>query len=128
MHILIYIKGSKFVQTAVYIYIVSFQDVCEGSCLKYPKLYEPGQLNALFNVKVFLFSLLFGTATSLGIFFLTYGSLGFSVSSIGLETSSQFFFGTAMSAILVIVVNVEVGASWSTYRFNIAFFVSLLID
>lgn len=85
-----------------------FQDVSETSCSKYPRLYIPGQKNLLFNKKIFFLSLLYGTLTSLAIFFISYGVFQDRISNIGLETSSVYFFGTVVAAILVVVVNIEV--------------------
>jgi len=84
------------------------QDVSEKSCLKYPRLYVPGQSNQLFNKKIFFLSLFYGTLTSLAIFFLPYGVFQDRISSEGLETSSVSFFGTVVAAILVVVVNIEI--------------------
>ena len=85
-----------------------FQDVSETSCRNYPQLYIPGQKNQLFNKKIFFLSLLYGTLTSLAIFFVPYGTFHDAVACDGLETSSVSFFGTVVAAILVVVVNVEV--------------------
>lgn len=84
------------------------QDVSETGCAMYPRLYVPGQTNQLFNRKIFFLSLLYGTLTSLAIFFFSYGCFSDHVSSDGLETSSVSFFGTVVAAILVVVVNVEI--------------------
>ena len=88
--------------------LFSFKDVSEKSCSKYPRLYIPGQSNQLFNKKIFFLSLLYGTLTSLAIFFVPYGAFKNEISSDGLETSSVSFFGTVVAAILVVVVNIEV--------------------
>lgn len=85
-----------------------FQDVSETSCSKYPRLYIPGQKNQLFNKKIFFMSLLYGTLTSLAIFFVPYGVFQDRIANDGLETSSVYFFGTVVAAILVVVVNIEV--------------------
>lgn len=84
------------------------QDVSETSCRNYPQLYIPGQTNQLFNKKIFFLSLLYGTLTSLAIFFVPYGTFHNAVACDGLETSSVSFFGTVVAAILVVVVNVEI--------------------
>ncbi|XP_078379616.1 phospholipid-transporting ATPase ID-like isoform X2 [Oculina patagonica] len=84
------------------------QDVSETSCSKYPRLYIPGQKNLLFNKKIFFMSLLYGTLTSLAIFFISYGVFSDRISSDGLENSSVSFFGTVVAAILVVVVNIEI--------------------
>jgi len=84
------------------------QDVSETSCSKYPRLYIPGQKNLLFNKKIFFMSLLYGTLTSLAIFFISYGVFQDRIANDGLETSSVYFFGTVVAAILVVVVNIEI--------------------
>ena len=89
-------------------YVTSCQDVSEKSCAKYPRLYVPGQTNQMFNRKIFFLSLLYGTLTSLAIFFISYGVFQDRINSDGLETSSVSFFGTVVAAILVVVVNIEV--------------------
>ena len=53
-------------------------------------------------------SLLYGTLTSLAIFFISYGVFQDRITNDGLETSSVYFFGTVVAAILVVVVNIEV--------------------
>lgn len=93
-----------------------FQDVSEQSCNKYPRLYIPGQTNQLFNKKIFFLSLLYGTLTSIAIFFLPYGTFHDAVASDGRETSSVPFFGTVIAAILVVVVNVEVKSKMNSRR------------
>lgn len=62
----------------------------------------------MFNRKIFFLSLLYGTLTSLAIFFISYGVFQDRITSDGLETSSVSFFGTVVAAILVVVVNIEV--------------------
>ena len=84
------------------------QDVSEAGCSKHPRLYIPGQRNLLFNKKIFFMSLLYGTLTSLAIFFISYGVFHDRIANNGLETSSVYFFGTVVAAILVVVVNIEV--------------------
>ena len=91
-------------------YLNSQQDVSESACLSYPKLYLPGQKNILFNKKVFALSLLYGTLTSLELFFISRGAFAGGITSDGLDTSSRQFFGTIVAATLVVTVNIEVGA------------------
>lgn len=62
----------------------------------------------MFNKKIFFLSLLYGTLTSLAIFFISYGVFHDRIANNGLETSSVYFFGTVVAAILVVVVNIEV--------------------
>ena len=90
------------------VFFLLFQDVSETSCSNYPRLYIPGQNNLLFNKKIFFLSLLYGTLTSIAIFFISYGVFQDRITSKGLETSSVYFFGTVVAAILVVVVNIEV--------------------
>lgn len=62
----------------------------------------------MFNKKIFFLSLLYGTLTSLAIFFLSFGAFKNEIVNDGLETSSVSFFGTVVAAVLVVVVNIEV--------------------
>jgi len=63
----------------------------------------------LFNKKVFAYSLFYGTLTSLWLFFLAYGVFHFkTVDADGKDTADIKFFGTAVAAALVVVVNIEV--------------------
>ena len=64
----------------------------------------------MFNRKIFFLSLLYGTLTSLAIFFISYGVFQDRITSDGLETWSVSFFGTVVAAILVVVVNIEVSS------------------
>ena len=64
----------------------------------------------MFNRKIFFLSLVYGTLTSLAIFFISYGVFQDRITSDGLETSSVSFFGTVVAAILVVVVNIEVSS------------------
>ncbi|XP_032239636.2 phospholipid-transporting ATPase ID isoform X2 [Nematostella vectensis] len=85
------------------------QDVNHENCIRYPKLYVPGQQNIMFNKRVFAYSLFYGSLTSLWLYFLAYGVLGFvTIDSVGRDTSNLKFFGTAVAATLVVVVNVEI--------------------
>lgn len=97
-----------FTSAPVVFLAVLDQDVSDTSCNKYPRLYIPGQTNQLFNKKIFFLSLLYGTLTSIAIFFLSYGAFSDGIASDGLETSSVYFFGTVVAAILVVVVNIEI--------------------
>lgn len=97
-----------FTSAPVVFLAVLDQDVSDKSCNKYPRLYIPGQTNQLFNKKIFFLSLLYGTLTSLAIFFLSFGAFKNEIVNDGLETSSVSFFGTVVAAVLVVVVNIEI--------------------
>ncbi|PFX30906.1 putative phospholipid-transporting ATPase ID [Stylophora pistillata] len=97
-----------FTSAPVVFLAVLDQDVSDNGCSKYPLLYIPGQTNLLFNKKIFFLSLLYGALTSLAIFFLSYGAFRDEIVKDGLETSSVYFFGTVVAAILVVVVNIEI--------------------
>ncbi|RMX58292.1 hypothetical protein pdam_00000236 [Pocillopora damicornis] len=97
-----------FTSAPVVFLAVLDQDVSENGCSKYPRLYVPGQTNLLFNKKIFFLSLLYGALTSLAIFFLSYGAFHDDIANDGLETSSVYFFGTVVAAVLVVVVNIEI--------------------
>ncbi|GAB1604721.1 phospholipid-transporting ATPase ID-like isoform X1 [Argonauta hians] len=83
------------------------QDVDEYYSIKYPKLYEPGHSNLLFNKKLFLWSVAEGIVTSLILFFIPYGVFGSSVSSEGLDISDHQSLGVVVASTLVVAVNLR---------------------
>ncbi|XP_062821097.1 phospholipid-transporting ATPase ID isoform X2 [Anolis carolinensis] len=80
------------------------QDVPEQRSLEYPKLYEPGQLNLLFNKREFFICIAQGIFTSVFMFFLPYGVFA----DDDLLADYQSFAVTVATA-LVIVVSVQIG-------------------
>ena len=64
--------------------------------------------DALFNIKVFSWSVIEGLLTSLILFFIPYGSFMNSVAGDGTDTADIQFFGTSVSMALVVAVNLRV--------------------
>eukprot|EP00117_Sycon_ciliatum_P050276 scpid17443/ scgid35512/ Probable phospholipid-transporting ATPase ID; ATPase class I type 8B member 2 len=92
------------------------QDVSEMLCLRYPRLYIPGQQNLLFNRTVFFRSLFRGIFVSTVVYFVTHLSFEEAVEADGKQADSLYVFGTAASGLLVMVVNVQV--SLDTYHWT----------
>uniref|UniRef100_A0A8C8RHF0 Phospholipid-transporting ATPase n=1 Tax=Pelusios castaneus TaxID=367368 RepID=A0A8C8RHF0_9SAUR len=80
------------------------QDVTEQRSMEYPKLYEPGQLNLLFNKREFFICIAQGIYTSVLLFFLPYGV--FADTALGADYQS---FAVTVATSLVIVVSVQIG-------------------
>lgn len=51
------------------------QDVSDKNYIEFPKLYTPGQTNALFNTNEFIKSVFHGIFSSLILFLIPYGKL-----------------------------------------------------
>jgi phospholipid-translocating ATPase len=85
------------------------QDVDDTTCLKYPKLYVPGQRNRLFNVKIFLLSLANGVVASTLLYFFTYGVFHAIVNENGKDAATLNVFQTVLAGSLVFVVNLQCG-------------------
>ncbi|XP_055880345.1 phospholipid-transporting ATPase ID-like isoform X3 [Biomphalaria glabrata] len=83
------------------------QDVNDSYCLRYPKLYEPGMKNTLFNKKVFSWSVAEGVISSLVLFFIPYGTFLMGVDSNGQDVTDVQSFGTVVAAGLVLTVNLR---------------------
>lgn len=80
------------------------QDVDEGRCLKYPKLYVLGQQNVLFNPPIFFRSLLKGIFHAIVIFFVLMGCYYQNFySGDGYEVDYQSFSYIASGALTFIV-------------------------
>uniref|UniRef100_A0A670JK10 Phospholipid-transporting ATPase n=1 Tax=Podarcis muralis TaxID=64176 RepID=A0A670JK10_PODMU len=80
------------------------QDVPEHRSLEYPKLYEPGQLNLLFNKREFFICIAQGIYTSVFMFFIPYG-----VFSDNSHLADYQSFAVTVATSLVIVVSVQIG-------------------
>ncbi|XP_078238363.1 phospholipid-transporting ATPase ID isoform X3 [Pogona vitticeps] len=80
------------------------QDVPEHRSLEYPKLYEPGQLNLLFNKREFFICIAQGIYTSVFMFFIPYG-----VFSDDAFLADYQSFAVTVATSLVIVVSVQIG-------------------
>uniref|UniRef100_H3DLW1 Phospholipid-transporting ATPase n=1 Tax=Tetraodon nigroviridis TaxID=99883 RepID=H3DLW1_TETNG len=83
------------------------QDVSDQKSLEYPKLYEPGQLNLLFNKREFFICIAQGIYTSLVLFFVPYAILSEATQSTGVPLADYQTFAVTTATALVIVVNVQ---------------------
>ncbi|KAI2655301.1 Phospholipid-transporting ATPase ID [Labeo rohita] len=72
------------------------QDVPEQRSLEYPKLYEPGQLNLLFNKREFFICIAQGIYTSVVLFFIPYGVLSHATQSNGVPLADYQTFAIAL--------------------------------
>lgn len=84
------------------------QDVSDVNSMRFPKLYAPGHMNLLFNKVEFLKSVAHGVVSSFVLFFVPYGAFSNSIAPDGVNLDGQQLLGTAVSTILVIVVNAQV--------------------
>uniref|UniRef100_A0A9J7Z6A3 Phospholipid-transporting ATPase n=1 Tax=Cyprinus carpio carpio TaxID=630221 RepID=A0A9J7Z6A3_CYPCA len=84
------------------------QDVPEQRSLEYPKLYEPGQLNLLFNKREFFICIAQGIYTSVVLFFIPYGVLSHATQSNGVPLADYQTFAVTTATALVIVVSVQI--------------------
>ncbi|XP_066538368.1 phospholipid-transporting ATPase ID [Hoplias malabaricus] len=84
------------------------QDVPEQRSLEYPKLYEPGQLNLLFNKREFFICITQGIYTSVVLFFIPYGILSQATQSNGVPLADYQTFAVTTATALVIVVSVQI--------------------
>uniref|UniRef100_A0A8C2G0W7 Phospholipid-transporting ATPase n=1 Tax=Cyprinus carpio TaxID=7962 RepID=A0A8C2G0W7_CYPCA len=84
------------------------QDVPEQRSLEYPKLYEPGQLNLLFNKREFFICIAQGIYTSVVLFFIPYGILSHATQSNGVPLADYQTFAVTTATALVIVVSVQI--------------------
>ncbi|KAG1704733.1 Phospholipid-transporting ATPase ID [Nymphon striatum] len=89
------------------------QDVNDKNARKYAKLYSPGHLNLLFNKKEFFKSVGLGILTSFIIFFIPYGAFYDAANPYGTGVADHQLFGTVVSALLVIVVTVQIALDTS---------------
>jgi len=78
--------------------------------LRFPKLYAPGQLNLLFNKKVFAQSIAEGVISSLVLFFIPYSTFYNALRQDGLDVSDQQALATVISSALIVVVTLRVSA------------------
>ncbi|XP_064192577.1 probable phospholipid-transporting ATPase IM isoform X1 [Anguilla rostrata] len=85
------------------------KDVNEQNSLQHPKLYEPGQLNLLFNKRQFFMYTVQGMYTSFVLFFVPYGAFSYAVRDDGSDISDQQSFAVTIATSLVIVVSVQIG-------------------
>ncbi|XP_062897993.1 phospholipid-transporting ATPase ID-like isoform X3 [Mobula hypostoma] len=85
------------------------QDVPEQRSLQYPKLYEPGQLNLLFNKREFFICIAQGIYTSTVLFFIPYGTFADCTRNDGSHMADYQSFAVTVATSLVIVVSVQIG-------------------
>uniref|UniRef100_A0A669C2W0 Phospholipid-transporting ATPase n=1 Tax=Oreochromis niloticus TaxID=8128 RepID=A0A669C2W0_ORENI len=84
------------------------QDVPDHRSLEYPKLYEPGQLNLLFNKREFFICIAQGIYTSVVLFFVPYAVLSNATQSNGVPLADYQTFAVTTATALVIVVSVQI--------------------
>uniref|UniRef100_A0AAQ6AMI9 Phospholipid-transporting ATPase n=1 Tax=Amphiprion ocellaris TaxID=80972 RepID=A0AAQ6AMI9_AMPOC len=84
------------------------QDVPDQRSLEYPKLYEPGQLNLLFNKREFFICIAQGIYTSVVLFFVPYAILSDATQSTGVPLADYQTFAVTTATALVIVVSVQI--------------------
>ncbi|NWX94552.1 AT8B2 ATPase, partial [Nothoprocta pentlandii] len=85
------------------------QDVPEQRSMEYPKLYEPGQLNLLFNKREFFICIAQGIYTSVLMFFIPYGVFTDATRDDGAQLADYQSFAVTVATSLVIVVSVQIG-------------------
>uniref|UniRef100_A0A671X279 Phospholipid-transporting ATPase n=1 Tax=Sparus aurata TaxID=8175 RepID=A0A671X279_SPAAU len=84
------------------------QDVPDKRSLEYPKLYEPGQLNLLFNKREFFICIAQGIYTSVVLFFVPFAVLSDATQSTGVPLADYQTFAVTTATALVIVVSVQI--------------------
>ncbi|XP_048881278.1 phospholipid-transporting ATPase ID isoform X1 [Brienomyrus brachyistius] len=84
------------------------QDVPEQRSLEYPKLYEPGQLNLLFNKREFFICIAQGIYTSVVLFCVPYAVLSQATRNDGIPLADYQTFAVTVATSLVIVVSVQI--------------------
>ncbi|XP_058521860.1 probable phospholipid-transporting ATPase IM [Ochotona princeps] len=89
------------------------QDVSEQNSMDCPQLYEPGQLNLLFNKRKFFICVAHGIYTSLVLFFIPYGAFYNMVGEDGQHVADYQSFAVTLATSLVIVVSVQIAMDTS---------------
>uniref|UniRef100_A0A3Q3W7G7 Phospholipid-transporting ATPase n=1 Tax=Mola mola TaxID=94237 RepID=A0A3Q3W7G7_MOLML len=95
------------------------QDVPDQRSLEYPKLYEPGQLNLLFNKREFFICIAQGIYTSVVLFFIPYAILSDATQSTGVPLADYQTFAVTTATALVIVVSVQIALDtgfWTVFN------------
>uniref|UniRef100_A0A3Q2PUS4 Phospholipid-transporting ATPase n=1 Tax=Fundulus heteroclitus TaxID=8078 RepID=A0A3Q2PUS4_FUNHE len=95
------------------------QDVPDHRSLEYPKLYEPGQLNLLFNKKEFFICIAQGIYTSVVLFFVPYVVLSNATQINGVPLADYQTFAVTTATALVIVVSVQIALDtgfWTVFN------------
>ncbi|XP_059808713.1 phospholipid-transporting ATPase ID isoform X2 [Hypanus sabinus] len=99
------------------------QDVNEQRSLEYTRLYEPGQLNLLFNKREFFICIVHGVYTSIVLFFVPYGAFFDATRDDGQHLSDYQSFAVTVATSLVIVVSVQIGLDTSYWTAVNHFFI-----
>nr|XP_033776132.1 probable phospholipid-transporting ATPase IM isoform X1 [Geotrypetes seraphini]XP_033776133.1 probable phospholipid-transporting ATPase IM isoform X1 [Geotrypetes seraphini]XP_033776134.1 probable phospholipid-transporting ATPase IM isoform X1 [Geotrypetes seraphini] len=99
------------------------QDVNEQNCMDYVKLYEPGQLNLLFNKRKFFICIAHGIYTSFALFFVPFGAFFNNSSEDGKHIADYQSFAVTVATSLVIVVSVQIGLDTSYWTAINHFFI-----
>ncbi|XP_058440775.1 probable phospholipid-transporting ATPase IM isoform X3 [Marmota monax] len=89
------------------------QDVSDQNSMDCPQLYEPGQLNLLFNKRKFFICVAHGIYTSLVLFFIPFGAFYNMVGEDGQHVADYQSFAVTMATSLVIVVSVQIALDTS---------------
>ncbi|XP_012865415.1 PREDICTED: probable phospholipid-transporting ATPase IM [Dipodomys ordii] len=89
------------------------QDVNDQNSMDCPQLYEPGQLNLLFNKRTFFICVAHGIYTSLVLFFIPYGALYNMAAEDGQHMADYQSFAVTMATSLVFVVSVQIALDTS---------------
>uniref|UniRef100_A0A672J4S9 Phospholipid-transporting ATPase n=1 Tax=Salarias fasciatus TaxID=181472 RepID=A0A672J4S9_SALFA len=95
------------------------QDVPDQRSLEYPKLYEPGQLNLLFNKREFFICIAQGIYSSVVLFFVPYAILSDATQSTGVPLADYQTFAVTTATALVIVVSVQIALDtgfWTVFN------------
>uniref|UniRef100_A0A8C4Q179 Phospholipid-transporting ATPase n=1 Tax=Eptatretus burgeri TaxID=7764 RepID=A0A8C4Q179_EPTBU len=85
------------------------QDVSDQWSIDCPKLYEPGQLNLLFNKREFFICIAQGIYTSIVIFFVPYAAFVEAMRDDGSGLSDHQSLAVTVSTSLIIVVSLQMG-------------------
>ncbi|KAM4707629.1 phospholipid-transporting ATPase IC-like [Discoglossus pictus] len=97
------------------------QDVSDKLSLRFPCLFSPGQKDQLFNPKNFFLNLLYGTITSLIVYFIPYGAFLLTMGQDGEAPSDYEAFTVTSASALIIIVNFQIGLETSYWTFVNAF-------
>uniref|UniRef100_A0A8C4YQE3 Phospholipid-transporting ATPase n=1 Tax=Gopherus evgoodei TaxID=1825980 RepID=A0A8C4YQE3_9SAUR len=99
------------------------QDVNDQNSMDYAKLYEPGQLNLLFNKHTFFICIAHGVYTSFALFFIPYGAFYNTAGEDGKHIADYQSFAVTVATSLVIVVSVQIALDTSYWTAINRFFV-----
>ncbi|CAM4528908.1 unnamed protein product [Lepidochelys kempii] len=99
------------------------QDVNEQNSMDYAKLYEPGQLNLLFNKRKFFICIAHGIYTSFTLFFIPYGAFYYTAGEDGKHIADYQSFAITVATSLVIVVSVQIALDTSYWTAINRFFI-----